>query len=158
LKEFFRIFIKAIYTCEAISRQSTSMSIISIYRRSSFYLRYDNRHWKYRINQNIEISPNPIYDLYYILIYFWHILYLKFKLSNEKTAFVPRDNVIFTVFHSNSWFRNPAWDTIISHGRSTVGYYSIPRSRVTRGYHALKQYGVRELLFVISYFRTEYLI
>jgi hypothetical protein len=23
------------------------------------------------------------------------ILYLKFKLSNEKTAFVPRDNVIF---------------------------------------------------------------
>jgi hypothetical protein len=30
------------------------------------------------------------------------ILYLKFKLSNEKTAFVPRDNVIFTVFHSNS--------------------------------------------------------
>jgi hypothetical protein len=36
----------------------------------------------------------------------------------------------FTVFHSNSWFRNPAWDTTISHGRSTVGYYSIPPSRV----------------------------
>jgi hypothetical protein len=30
------------------------------------------------------------------------VLYLKFKLSNEKTSFVPRDNVIFTVFHSNS--------------------------------------------------------
>ena len=28
--------------------------------------------------------------MYYILI-----LYLKFKLSNEKTSFVPRDNVIF---------------------------------------------------------------
>jgi hypothetical protein len=47
------------------------------------------------------------------------------------------------------------WDTIISHGRSTVGYYSIPRSRVTRGHHALKQYGVRELLFVISYRRFD---
>jgi hypothetical protein len=61
----------------------------------------------------------------------------------------------FTVFHSNSWFRNAAWDTIISHGRSTVGYYSIPRSRVKRGHHALKQYGVRELLFVISYRRFD---
>jgi hypothetical protein len=54
----------------------------------------------------------------------------------------------FTVFHLNSWFRNAAWDTIISHSRSTVGYYNI--SRVTRGHHALKQYGVRELLFVLS--------
>jgi hypothetical protein len=57
----------------------------------------------------------------------------------------------FTVFHSNSWFCNAAWDTIISHNRSTVGYHS--SSRVTRGHHALKQYGVRELLFVISYRR-----
>jgi hypothetical protein len=86
------------------------------------------------------------------------ILYLKFKLSNEKTSFVPRDNVIFTAFHSNSWFRNPALDTIISHGRSTMGYYSIPRSPVTRGHHALKQYGVRELLFVISYRTTDDLL
>jgi hypothetical protein len=60
----------------------------------------------------------------------------------------------FTVFHSNSWFRNPAWDTIISHGRSTVGYYSIQRSRATRGHRALKQYGVRELLFVLISNRT----
>jgi hypothetical protein len=61
----------------------------------------------------------------------------------------------FTVFRSNSWFRNAAWDTITSHGRSTVGYYSIPRSRVTRGHNFLKQYGVRELLFVISYRRFD---
>ena len=26
---------------------------------------------------------------------YWKILYLKFKLSNQKTLFVPRDNVIF---------------------------------------------------------------
>jgi hypothetical protein len=49
-------------------------------------------------------------------------------------------------FTHNLWFRNAAWDTIMSHGRSTVGYYSISRSRVMRGHHALKQYGVRELL------------
>ena len=30
-----------------------------------------------------------------VAIKFQLILYLKFKLSNEKTAFVPRDNVIF---------------------------------------------------------------
>ena len=35
--------------------------------------------------------------------------------------------------------------------RVSVRYYNI--SRVTRGHHALKQYGVRELLFVISYRR-----
>jgi hypothetical protein len=60
----------------------------------------------------------------------------------------------FTVFHSNSRFRNAAWDTIISHGRFTVGYYSI--SRVTRGHHALKQYGVRELLFVLNFVQKIY--
>jgi hypothetical protein len=109
------------------------------------------------------------------------ILYLKFTLEPEGIYFrlspnlkkplgqgtsnsncpIKKDHLyrvtmwFFTVFHSNSWFRNAAWDTIISHpvshGRSTVGYYSI--SRVTRGHHALKQYGVRELLFVISYRR-----
>jgi hypothetical protein len=70
----------------------------------------------------------------------WHkiILYLKFKLSNQKTTFVPRDCdfLRYFTFMINSWFRNAAWDTIISHGRSTVGYYSISRSRVTRGHHA----------------------
>jgi hypothetical protein len=33
-------------------------------------------------------------------------------------------------------------------------YYSIPRSHVTRGHHALKQYGVHELLFVLISYRT----
>ena len=88
------------------------------------------------------------------------ILYLKFKLSNEKTAFVPRDNVIFYSISLKFMISQCSvrYYNIPSHGSSTVGYYSIPRSRVTRGHHALKQYGVRELLFVISYFRTEYLI
>jgi hypothetical protein len=39
-----------------------------------------------------------------------------------------------------------------------VGYYSIPRSRVTRGHHALKQYGVRELLFVLISYRIIFII
>ena len=60
---------------------------------------------------------------------FWEyvlILYIKFKLSKEKTAFVPRDSVIFYGI---------SLKFMIS--QSTVGYYSIPRSRVTRGQHAL---------------------
>jgi hypothetical protein len=80
-------------------------------------------------------------------IIYIYILYLKFKLSNEKQHLYHVIVWFFMVFHSNSWFCNPAWDTIIFHGRSTVGYYSIPRA--TRGHHALKQYGVRELLFVL---------
>ena len=85
--------------------------------------------------------------MYYILI-----LYLKFKLSNEKTSFVPRDNVIFYGI---------SLKFMIS--QSSVRDYNIPR-QIHRGinwdiivYHAhawtprLKQYGVRELLFVISY-------
>jgi hypothetical protein len=31
----------------------------------------------------------------YLILYYIITLYLKFKLSNEKTSFVPRDNVIF---------------------------------------------------------------
>jgi hypothetical protein len=49
------------------------------------------------------------------------ILYLKFILSNEKTAFVPRDNVIF---HGISL------KFMIS--QSSVGYYNIPR-QIHRG-------------------------
>ena len=71
------------------------------------------------------------------------ILYLKFKLSNEKTAFVPRDSVIFYGISLK-----------FAISQSSVGYYSIPRSRATRGHHALKQYGVRELLFVLISYRT----
>jgi hypothetical protein len=67
------------------------------------------------------------------------------KLSNEITAFVPRDNVIFYGISLKFMISQCSV-------RFPVGYYSIPRSRVTRGHHALKQYGVRELLFVISLF------
>jgi hypothetical protein len=49
------------------------------------------------------------------IISMW-ILYLKFKLSNEKTAFVPRDSVIFYGI---------SLKFIIS--QSSVGYYNIPR-------------------------------
>jgi hypothetical protein len=42
--------------------------------------------------------------------------------------------------------RERLWVGCIILGRSTVGYYSISRSRVTYGHHALKQYGVREIL------------
>jgi hypothetical protein len=45
------------------------------------------------------------------------ILYLKFKLSNEKTSFVPRDNVIFYGI---------SLKLMIS--RCSVRYYNIPRS------------------------------
>jgi hypothetical protein len=57
------------------------------------------------------------------------ILYLKFKLSNEKTAFVPRDNVIFlryfTQIHDFAMQReilyptaDPPWDIIVSHAHA----------------------------------------
>jgi hypothetical protein len=49
------------------------------------------------------------------------ILYLKFKLSNEKTAFVPRDSVIFYGI---------SLKFMIS--QSSVGYYNIPR-QIHRG-------------------------
>jgi hypothetical protein len=75
-------------------------------------------------------------------------------LSNEKTAFVPRDSVIFYGISLKFMISQSSVGTIISHGRSTVGYYSIPRSRATREHHALKQYGVRELLFVLISYRT----
>ena len=42
---------------------------------------------------NIKLRENHYPAPEYMLIY--TILSLKFKLSNEKTAFVPRDNVIF---------------------------------------------------------------
>jgi hypothetical protein len=43
------------------------------------------------------------------------ILYLKFKLSNEKTAFVPRDVIFYGI----------SLKFMIS--QSSVGYYNIPR-------------------------------
>jgi hypothetical protein len=49
------------------------------------------------------------------------ILYLKFKFSNEKTAFVPRDSVIFYGI---------SLKFMIS--KSSVGHYNIPR-QIHRG-------------------------
>jgi hypothetical protein len=45
------------------------------------------------VEQPIKLRENDYPAPEYMLIY--TILSLKFKLSNEKTAFVPRDNVIF---------------------------------------------------------------
>jgi hypothetical protein len=92
----------------------------------------------------------------HLLVGFLLILYLKFKLSDEKTAFVPRDNVIFYGISLKFMISQSSVGYYNIPRQTAVGYYSIPR--VTRGHHALKQYGVRKLLFVISYFRTEYLI
>jgi hypothetical protein len=52
---------------------------------------------------------------------FYQILYLKFNLSNEKTAFVPRDNVIFYGI---------SLKFMIS--QCSVRYYNIPR-KIHRG-------------------------
>ena len=75
------------------------------------------------------------------------ILYLKFKLSNEKTAFVPRD------FYGISLKFMISQCSVRYYNIPRQRYYSIPLSRVTRGHHALKQYGVRELLFVLVSYR-----
>jgi hypothetical protein len=81
-------------------------------------------------------------------------------LSNQKTAFAPRDNVIFNdislkfmISQCSARYYNPTravdlpWDIIVL-------YLTLTRD-VTSGNHALKQYGVRELLFVISYRTSE---
>jgi hypothetical protein len=59
---------------------------------------------------------SPKQKIEYILI-----LYLKLKLSNDKTAFVPRDSVIFYGI---------SLKFMIS--QSSVGYYNIPR-QIHRG-------------------------
>jgi hypothetical protein len=66
----------------------------------------------------------------------------------KKTSFLPRDNVIFygislkfMISQSSVRYYNIPRQI----HRGIMGYYSTPRSRVTRGHHALKQYGVREL-------------
>jgi hypothetical protein len=56
-----------------------------------------------------------------LILVFMEILYLKFKSSNEKTAFVQRDNVIFYGI---------SLKFMIS--QSSVGYYNISR-QIHRG-------------------------
>jgi hypothetical protein len=93
---------------------------------------------------------------------FTEILYLKFKLSNEKTAFVPRDNVIFygislkfmisqcSVRYYNiprNPTADPPWDIIVSHAHAWRVDTTLWNNMAA----------VRELLylFVISYRRFD---
>ena len=79
---------------------------------ATVYTKYLKKSWKlvssletsrfclYFANSCFPINPQLSHYLHwYRSRLYLTILYLKYKLSNQETAFVPRDNVIFTVFH-----------------------------------------------------------